>query len=84
MTETTTVTEADPSIIEFSVGCSRTINLGNYSSIKVEASVTVEVHEGTDWDELKVNAQKELRALLEETYTEQYAKHKKAADGPGY
>lgn len=76
MTESFTVTEteADPSIIEFSVGCSRTINLGNYSSIKVEATVTVEVHEGCDWGELKEKAQKELRALLEETYRAQYKK----------
>lgn len=75
MTETSTVTEEDPSIIEFVVGCSRTINLGNFQSIRVEASVTVEVHEGSDWDELKQKAQKELRTLLEETYKAQYKKN---------
>ena len=79
MTDTETVTSAEPlELIEFSVGCSRTINLGNYKSIKVEASVTMEIHEETDLEELKTRAQTELRQLLEDTYR---AQHKKNA-GP--
>lgn len=71
-----TITEsAEPlELIEFSVGCSRTINLGNYESIKVEASVTMEIHEETNLEELKQRAQVELRSLLEETYRAQYKK----------
>lgn len=64
--------DPDLGIIEFVVGCSRTINLGNYESLKVEASVTVEVHEGSDWAQLRANAQKELRRLLEDTYIAQH------------
>ena len=80
MTDTETITEsAEPlELIEFTVGCSRTINLGNYESIKVEASVTMEIHEETDLEELKTRAQTELRQLLEDTYR---AQHKKNA-GP--
>lgn len=77
--EKDTVVSAEPlELIEFSVGCSRTINLGNYESIKVEASVTMEIHEESDMGELRERAQKELRQLLEETYK---AQHKKNA-GP--
>ena len=54
------------------------MNLGNYESIKVEASVTMEIHEETDLEELKTRAQTELRQLLEDTYR---AQHKKNA-GP--
>lgn len=72
MTETTTVADTDEPLIEFSVGCSRTINLGNYESIRVEASVTVEVHEGADLGELRADAQRQLRVLLEETYRAQH------------
>jgi hypothetical protein len=67
-----TAPEPDLGIIEFVVGTSRTINLGNYESLKIEASVTVEVHEGSDWAKLRANAQKELRRLLEDTYIAQH------------
>lgn len=68
---TESVIEPAEDLIEFSVGCSKTINLGNYQSIKVEASVTLEVHEGADMHELREKAQKELHDLLEETYRAQ-------------
>lgn len=58
-------------ITEFRIGCSHTINLGDYNSIRVEASITVEVGEGVNAAELKEGAQRELRALLEETYKAQ-------------
>jgi hypothetical protein len=64
--------EGDVNIIEFVVGTSRTINLGNFESLKIEASVTVEVHEGDNLADLRAAAQKELRKLLEETYIAQH------------
>ena len=64
--------QADENLIEFTVGCSRTINLGNYESLKVEATVTMEIHEGDDLVKLRADAQKQLRRLLEETYIAQH------------
>lgn len=58
-------------ITEFRIGCSHTINLGDYNSIRVEASVTVAVQDGEKVEDLKEGAQRELRALLEETYKAQ-------------
>lgn len=70
-------------ITQFTVGCSRTVNLGNFESVRVESSVTVNVPEGSKEDReyqiLKDYAQKELRKLLEETYRNQYADRKKLA-----
>jgi len=75
-------------ITEFRVGCARTINLGNYESLRIEASVTVDVPvvEGSPNDvaanleDLKGYAQVELRRLMELTYREQ---HKASKDkGP--
>lgn len=60
---------------EFSVGCSRTINLGNYESLRVEATVTIEVGEQQDFGELRAEAQQQLRSLLEETYRAQHKKN---------
>lgn len=59
-------------IVQFVVGCSKTINLGNYQSLRVEATVTVAVAEGETIDDLKGNAQQELKRLLEDTYRAQY------------
>lgn len=72
-------------IKEFTVGASHTINLGNYESTKIEASVTVAVAEGVadneyEWSLTKANAQKELRTLLEETFRNQSRKGSKAGD----
>jgi hypothetical protein len=58
-------------ITEFRIGCAKTINLGNYQSIRVEASVTVAVPEGDDFDVLRQKAQGELKTLLEDTYRAQ-------------
>lgn len=68
-------------ITQFTVGCSRTINLGNFESVRVEASVTVNVEEAraTEYQVIKDNAQNELRNLLEETYRNQYSNRKKLA-----
>jgi len=68
-------------ISEFRVGCARTINLGNYESLRIEAGVTVlvPVIEGNspnqiaaNLDDLKGYAQTELRKLMEQTYREQH------------
>lgn len=58
-------------IKEFHIGCSHTVNLGDFNSIKVEASVTVAIKEGDNLVDQKGRAQEELRALLEETYKAQ-------------
>ena len=61
-------------IKQFVVGCSKTVNLGNYQSIRVEASLTIEVVEGDDYRALRTKAQAELKALLDETYRSQMQK----------
>src|SRR5262249_6108074 len=57
---------------EFHVGCSKTINLGHYNSLKVEASLTVAMDPDEDIEQISARAQKELYRLLEETYQSQY------------
>ena len=59
-------------VSEFSVGCSKTINLGNFQSLRIEASVTVSLNPDDDMQDAATAAQTELRALLEETYKAQY------------
>lgn len=61
-----------PTITEFSVGASRTINLGNYESLRIEASVTVAMDAQDSLAQASEAAQKELRQLLEQTYKAQY------------
>jgi hypothetical protein len=61
-------------IKEFSIGCSRTINLGNFESLRIEATVTMNVAENVDLQSCKEAAQVELRALLEDTYRNQHGK----------
>ena len=56
---------------EFTIGVSKTINLGNFQSYRVEASVVWEVMESSTYDEQMADAQKELRDLLEATYKAQ-------------
>jgi hypothetical protein len=58
-------------ISEFRIGVSKTINIGNFNSIRVEASLTVTVPETEDLAVIKRRAQEELRALLEDTYKAQ-------------
>lgn len=59
-------------ITEFSIGCSKTINLGNYQSIRIEASVTVQMDPKETLADASAAAQDELRQLLENTYKAQY------------
>ena len=58
-------------IREIRVGAAKTINLGNYQSLRIEAGITVEVAEGDDLELVKRSAQEELRTLLEQTYRAQ-------------
>lgn len=73
---------ADMIIKEITVGAAHTLNLGNYQSMRVEASMTVIIPEGFgdtgnnagNFDMIKIEAQTELRRLLEETYKAQRKK----------
>jgi hypothetical protein len=70
-----------PMVTQFTVACSRTINIGNFESVRVEASVTITVPQngGQALESLKEMAQAELRNLLEQTYRQQYSDRKKLA-----
>lgn len=60
---------------EFTIGFSRTINLGNFESCRVEASLTTVLPENVsaaDYDTLRGAAQVELRRLLVDTFKAQY------------
>ncbi len=59
-------------INEIRIGIARTINLGNFESLRVEGSVTATIPEGDDLAAAKRSLQTELRMLLEETYLAQH------------
>lgn len=59
-------------ISQFSVGCSRTINLGNFESLRIEATITIDIPEDSNIENLRDKAQSELRQLLEDTYRAQH------------
>ena len=54
----------------FTIATARTINLGNYESMRIESSVTFETDDQL-FAQHKAAAQTELRKLLEETYKAQ-------------
>lgn len=60
-------------IKEITIGASRTINLGNYNSIKVEGRATVELEEGEDGspfiEAARDKAIEEVKLQLKEAYT---------------
>jgi hypothetical protein len=61
----------------FTIGCAKTINLGNFQSLRIESSVTMELGPEDHLSEAAYNAvkdaaQHELRRLLDETYRAQY------------
>ena len=60
-------------IKQFTIGTSKTVNLGNFESHKVEASVVweVETDKGLTLGDQTRLAQEELRLLLEQTYKAQ-------------
>ena len=66
-------------IPQFSVGTSRTVNLGNFESLRIEASVTIDLsdEDNADMATARSNAQKFLRQLLEDSYRSQYEEQEK-------
>ena len=54
-------------IKEVTIGASRTLNLGNYNSIKIEGSATVEV-DGNNVGHARETAINEVKIQLEEAY----------------
>ena len=63
-------------IIEFKIGATHVLNLGNYESFRVECGLTVSVSESDDLEVLKNEAQVKLRELLEQTYRTQHPRCK--------
>lgn len=64
-------------VTEFSVGASRTINLGNFESLRVEATVTFVTEAERPEQEQREQAQVELRHLLAMTYQNMMKKNGK-------
>jgi hypothetical protein len=59
-------------IKEITIGFARTVNLGNYESARVEASVKAEVEGDPDFlDEYTIHLQGELSGLLTKTWNAQ-------------
>ena len=58
-------------VTELRVQVSKTINLGNFNSIKIEGGLTAAVGDGEDIGIAKAALQRELKSLLEETYRAQ-------------
>lgn len=61
---------------QFTIAFSRTVNLGNFESARVEASVTHEVPDGANLETVREGAQAQLRDLLEQTWRAQKTKAK--------
>lgn len=66
-------------ITEFRVGAAHTFNLGNFESFRIEASITISVNEGDDYEALTTQAQAALKEQLTRTYTEQRRKSRQVA-----
>jgi hypothetical protein len=66
-------------ITAFTIGVSRTINLGNFESLRVESSITWELSADQGVEQQKELAQVQLRGLLEQTYKQYAADKKKSA-----
>lgn len=61
-------------IQQFTIGCSKTINLGNFQNIKIEAQLVIAVPEHetqSGYEAMVERAQGELKHLLETTYKSQ-------------
>lgn len=57
-------------IIQKSVSAGLTINLGNYESLRIDSTVTVEVEAGQDLAALRLEMLAEMRTDLAATYRE--------------
>lgn len=69
------------SISEIRVGIARTINLGNFESLRIEGSIAATLGPFESAPHVKAQLQTELRALMEETYRAQH-KAKTEANKP--
>ena len=71
-------------VSQFTIGFGRTVNLGNFESARVDASITVDVpRDGKcGLEEAMKEAQTALRKLLEETYRCQYADRNSKSRNP--
>jgi hypothetical protein len=58
-------------IKEITIGFARTVNLGNYESARVEASVKWEAEDDLTWDKYMAHLQEELSDLLKKTWDAQ-------------
>ena len=65
-------------IKQFSVGASKTVNLGDYNSVRVEASIVYELAEGDDYYTQRERMMDALKSQLEATYKSQMAKREPA------
>jgi hypothetical protein len=53
---------------ELQIGVSRTFNLGNFESLRVEAAMTASIDEGDDHDEVRLKILDEIRKSLSAAY----------------
>jgi hypothetical protein len=58
-------------ITSITVGVAKTINLGDFNSIKINASVVVEISDPSELEGAHGMAQEELGKLMSETYRAQ-------------
>ena len=58
-------------ITQIRLGAAKTINMGNYQSLRIEAGVTADLVEGDDTNAVTVRLQAELSELMAETYRAQ-------------
>jgi hypothetical protein len=56
------------------VGAAKTINLGNYQSLRIEAAVEVDMTALDEIAEVRALAQTELERLMADTYKSQHRK----------
>ncbi len=67
-------------LTEIRIGAAKTINLGNYESIRVEAGLTITLQDGDDPDKIVLEAQERLKAMLRTTYKHQLSFQRGSSD----
>lgn len=58
-------------VTELRLSVGKTINLGNFNSLRIECGTTVSFEEGDDIARVKASMQDEMRLMLDETYRAQ-------------
>lgn len=61
-----------PVIKSFTVGAKHHVNLGDYESMEIEGSISIEMKDGESIIPARIRAQELLRDLLAETFAAQY------------